>query len=218
MPIPFSILDLSQISEGFTVSDALANSARMAQTAEAHGYSRYWLAEHHGMPGIASAATSIVIAHVGQATKSIRIGSGGIMLPNHSPLVIAEQFGTLEALFPGRVDLGLGRAPGTDMATARALRRNMDAGVDSFPHHFVRHMLGWPTIALFANTKPCNSDARESADYRALVGALPCNPCGADQECPMIGREDCDNFAQPHQVVAAILEMARAVYGATEIS
>jgi len=133
MPIPFSILDLSQISEGFTVSDALANSARMAQTAEAQGYKRYWLAEHHGMPGIASAATSIVIAHVGQATKTIRIGSGGIMLPNHSPLVIAEQFGTLEALFPGRVDLGLGRAPGTDMATARALRRNMDAGVDSFP-------------------------------------------------------------------------------------
>ncbi len=133
MPIPFSILDLSQISEGFTVSDALANSARMAQAAEAVGYSRYWLAEHHGMPGIASAATSIVIAHVGQATKTIRVGSGGIMLPNHSPLVIAEQFGTLEALFPGRVDLGLGRAPGTDMTTARALRRNMDAGVDSFP-------------------------------------------------------------------------------------
>ena len=135
--IPFSILDLSQISEGFSVSDALSNSALMAQAAEAHGYYRYWLAEHHGMPAIASAATSIVIAHVGQATKTIRIGSGGIMLPNHSPLVIAEQFGTLEALFPGRVDLGLGRAPGTDHVTARALRRNMpdsmNAGVDSFP-------------------------------------------------------------------------------------
>ncbi|ESQ74594.1 LLM class flavin-dependent oxidoreductase [Asticcacaulis sp. AC402] len=132
--IPFSILDLSQISEGGSVSDALANSARMAQAAEAAGYHRYWLAEHHGMPAIASAATAIVIAHVGQATKTIRIGSGGIMLPNHSPLVIAEQFGTLEALFPGRVDLGLGRAPGTDMMTARALRRNMDSGVDSFPN------------------------------------------------------------------------------------
>ncbi len=131
--IPFSILDLSQISEGSTVSDALANSARMAQAAEANGYHRYWLAEHHGMPAIASAATSIVIGHVGQATKTIRIGSGGIMLPNHSPLVIAEQFGTLEALFPGRVDLGLGRAPGTDMMTARALRRNQEAGVESFP-------------------------------------------------------------------------------------
>lgn len=130
---PFSILDLSQIGEGGTVSDALANSARLAQAAEANGYTRYWLAEHHGMPGIASAATAVVIAHVGHATKTIRIGSGGIMLPNHAPLMVAEQFGTLEALFPGRVDLGLGRAPGTDMATARALRRNMDKGVDSFP-------------------------------------------------------------------------------------
>lgn len=144
--IPFSILDLSQISEGSTVSDALANSARMAQAAEAAGYHRYWLAEHHGMPGIASAATSIVIAHVGQATRTIRIGSGGIMLPNHSPLVIAEQFGTLEALFPGRVDLGLGRAPGTDMMTARALRRNMDAGVENFPNDILelKHLLGAP--------------------------------------------------------------------------
>ncbi len=133
MSIPFSILDLSQIGEGYGVSDALANSARMAQAAETAGYRRYWLAEHHGMPGIASAATAIVIAHVGQATKTIRVGSGGIMLPNHSPLAIAEQFGTLEALFPGRVDLGLGRAPGTDMATARALRRYSDASVDNFP-------------------------------------------------------------------------------------
>lgn len=132
--IPFSILDLSQVGEGGTVREALDNSATMAGHAEKLGYTRYWLAEHHGMPGIASAATSIVIAHVGQATKTIRIGSGGIMLPNHSPLVIAEQFGTLEALFPGRIDLGLGRAPGTDMKTARALRRNLDNGVDSFPN------------------------------------------------------------------------------------
>jgi len=144
--IPFSILDLSQISEGGSTSDALANSARMAQAAEAAGYYRYWLAEHHGMPGIASAATSIVIAHVGAATKTIRIGSGGIMLPNHSPLVIAEQFGTLEALNPGRVDLGIGRAPGTDMMTARALRRNMEAGVESFPNDILelQHLLGEP--------------------------------------------------------------------------
>ena len=132
--IPFSVLDLSQISEGFTVSDALANTLSLAQRAEAAGYHRFWLAEHHGMPGIASAATAVVIAHVGAGTRTIRIGSGGIMLPNHSPLVIAEQFGTLEALYPGRIDLGLGRAPGTDMMTARALRRNMDAGVDSFPN------------------------------------------------------------------------------------
>jgi luciferase family oxidoreductase group 1 len=144
--IPFSILDLSQISEGSSISDALANSARMAQSAEAAGYHRYWLAEHHGMPGIASAATSIVIAHIGAATKTIRVGSGGIMLPNHSPLVIAEQFGTLEALNPGRVDLGIGRAPGTDMMTARALRRNMDAGVESFPNDILelQHLLGEP--------------------------------------------------------------------------
>ena len=134
MSIPFSILDLSQVGDGYGVIDALANSARLAQAAEAAGYKRYWLAEHHGMPGIASAATAVVIAHVGAATSTIRVGSGGIMLPNHSPLAVAEQFGTLEALFPGRVDLGLGRAPGSDMATARALRRNLDSGVDSFPN------------------------------------------------------------------------------------
>jgi luciferase family oxidoreductase group 1 len=135
--IPLSILDLSPVCEGSTVAQALADTRRMAQRAEAFGYKRFWLAEHHGMPGIASAATAIVIAHVGQATSTIRIGSGGVMLPNHSPLVIAEQFGTLEALFPGRVDLGLGRAPGTDMRTAQALRRNMEAGAESFPNDIV---------------------------------------------------------------------------------
>lgn len=131
--IPFSILDLSPIGEGQSVSDALEASRVMAQKAEDHGYNRVWLAEHHGMPGIASAATSVVIGHIGAATKKIRIGSGGVMLPNHSPMVIAEQFGTLAALFPGRVDLGLGRAPGSDMRTARALRRNLDAGAENFP-------------------------------------------------------------------------------------
>ena len=135
--IPFSILDLSPVAEGHSISEALAASALLAQKAEAFGYNRFWLAEHHGMPGIASAATAIVIAHVGAATKRIRLGSGGIMLPNHSPLVVAEQFGTLEALFPGRVELGLGRAPGTDMRTARALRRNLEAGADSFPHDII---------------------------------------------------------------------------------
>ena len=127
--IPFSILDLSPVPEGLTVSDALNQSRLMAIKAEEQGYNRLWLAEHHGMPGIASAATSIVIGHVAAATKRIRVGSGGVMLPNHSPLVIAEQFGTLAALFPDRIDLGLGRAPGTDMRTARALRRNLDAGL-----------------------------------------------------------------------------------------
>lgn len=145
--IPFSILDLSPIAEGHTVTEALDASRRMAVKAEDCGYNRFWLAEHHGMPGIASAATSVVIGHVGAATKRIRIGSGGIMLPNHAPLVIAEQFGTLEALFPGRVDLGLGRAPGTDMRTARALRRNMEAGTESFPHDIIelRRLLGAPS-------------------------------------------------------------------------
>lgn len=131
--IPFSVLDLSPIAEGGSVSDALEASRRMAMQAEALGYHRFWLAEHHGMPGIASAATAVVIGHVGAATKRIRIGSGGVMLPNHSPMVIAEQFGTLAALFPGRVDLGVGRAPGTDMRTAQALRRNLEAGAENFP-------------------------------------------------------------------------------------
>ncbi len=144
--IPFSILDLSPIGDGENASQALDNSRRMAIKAEEHGYERFWLAEHHGMPGIASAATSIVIAHVGAATSRIRVGSGGVMLPNHSPLVIAEQFGTLAALLPGRVDLGLGRAPGTDMRTARALRRNLDAGAENFPHDIVelQRYLGAP--------------------------------------------------------------------------
>lgn len=133
----FSILDLSPVADGTSITQSLDASRRMAQKAEEFGYNRFWLAEHHGMPGIASAATAIVIGHVGAATKRIRIGSGGVMLPNHSPLVIAEQFGTLEALFPGRIDLGLGRAPGTDMRTAQALRRNLEAGANNFPNDIV---------------------------------------------------------------------------------
>ncbi|UGQ49180.1 LLM class flavin-dependent oxidoreductase [Massilia endophytica] len=131
--IPFSILDLSPIAEGSDVSTSLRNTLDLAQHGERWGYRRYWLAEHHGMPGIASAATSVVIAHVAGGTSTIRVGAGGIMLPNHSPLVIAEQFGTLEALFPGRIDLGLGRAPGSDQTTARALRRNLGSDADEFP-------------------------------------------------------------------------------------
>ena len=138
--VPFSILDLSPITQGSNASQALQNSRRLAQEAEASGYKRFWLAEHHGMKGIASAATSIVISHVAAGTKTIRVGSGGIMLPNHSPLVIAEQFGTLAALYPGRIDLGLGRAPGTDMRTASALRRNMEASANNFPNDVVELM------------------------------------------------------------------------------
>ncbi len=129
----YSLLDLAPVAEGQTAREALMNTLDLARRAEAEGYTRYWLAEHHNMPGIASAATSVVIGHVAAGTSRIRVGAGGIMLPNHSPLVIAEQFGTLDALYPGRIDLGLGRAPGSDMATARALRRHMEAS-DDFPN------------------------------------------------------------------------------------
>src|SRR5256885_10681971 len=131
--IPFSVLDLSPIAEESTASDALRNSVELAQHAERLGYKRYWLAEHHNMPGIASAATSVVIGYVAGGTSTIRVGAGGIMLPNHSPLVIAEQFGTLASLYPGRIDLGLGRAPGSDQAAVRALRRS-PAAAATFPH------------------------------------------------------------------------------------
>lgn len=135
----YSMLDLSPVAEGQTAAQALANTLDLARHAERLGFHRFWLAEHHNMPGIASAATAVVIGHVAAGTKSIRVGAGGIMLPNHAPLVIAEQFGTLATLFPGRIDLGLGRAPGTDMATARALRRNLQAG-DEFPQDVVELM------------------------------------------------------------------------------
>ncbi|MBX3581437.1 MAG: LLM class flavin-dependent oxidoreductase [Rhizobiaceae bacterium] len=132
-----SVLDLSPVPEGRTSGQSLRNTLDLARHAERLGFHRYWLAEHHNMPGIASAATSVVIGYVAAGTSSIRVGAGGIMLPNHAPLIIAEQFGTLAALYPGRIDLGLGRAPGTDMLTARALRRNMEAGVDTFPQDVV---------------------------------------------------------------------------------
>ena len=137
--IPLSVLDLAPIVEGGDAAQALRNSLDLARHAERLGYRRFWLAEHHGMPGIASAATSVVIAHVAGGTSTIRVGAGGIMLPNHSPLVIAEQFGTLAALHPGRIDLGLGRAPGSDQIVARALRRPFDAA-ESFAQDVVELM------------------------------------------------------------------------------
>lgn len=130
--IPFSVLDLVPVAAGSTAAQALANSLDLAQHAEKWGYNRYWLAEHHNMTGVASAATSVVIGHIAGGTNTIRVGAGGIMLPNHAPLVIAEQFGTLETLYPGRIDLGVGRAPGSDQTTAHALRRNM-TNADTFP-------------------------------------------------------------------------------------
>jgi luciferase family oxidoreductase group 1 len=131
--IPYSILDLAPIVAGGDATQALRNARDLAQHAERWGYHRFWLAEHHNMTGIASAATSVVIGYVAEGTSTIRVGSGGVMLPNHAPLVIAEQFGTLAALYPGRIDLGLGRAPGTDQLTMRALRRDL-AGAEDFPH------------------------------------------------------------------------------------
>jgi luciferase family oxidoreductase group 1 len=132
----FSVLDLSPVTEGSDAAQSLRNTLDLAQHAERWGYTRYWLAEHHSMPGIASAATAVVIGHVAAGTSRIRVGAGGVMLPNHSPLVIAEQFGTLASLFPGRIDLGLGRAPGSDQATARAMRRSLSSG-DAFPQDVV---------------------------------------------------------------------------------
>jgi luciferase family oxidoreductase group 1 len=143
--VPLSVLDLAYIGEGFTPADALANSLDLARHAEAAGFARFWLAEHHNLAGIASAATAVCICHVAGGTKTIRIGAGGIMLPNHSPMVIAEQFGTLATLFPGRIDLGLGRAPGTDQRTLLALRRGQKSA-EYFPQDVVelRALLGPP--------------------------------------------------------------------------
>jgi luciferase family oxidoreductase group 1 len=138
--IPFSILDLAPIAEGSDAAISFQRSLDLARHGERWGYQRFWLAEHHGMPGIASAATAVLIGHIAAGTTTIRVGAGGIMLPNHSPLVIAEQFGTLASLFPGRIDLGLGRAPGSDHITARALRRNLAQDADQFPQDVVELM------------------------------------------------------------------------------
>jgi luciferase family oxidoreductase group 1 len=171
--VPLSILDLAPITEGSDAGQALRNSLDLAQHAEAWGYKRFWLAEHHSMPGIASAATSVVMAHVAAGTKTIRIGAGGIMLPNHSPLVIAEQFGTLEALHPGRIDLGLGRAPGSDQATARALRRNLDTDPEEFPRDVIELM------EYFQPTQPSVVQAVPGRGYNIPIWILGSSLFGA---------------------------------------
>ena len=135
--VPLSVLDLAPIAQGSDASAALHNARDLARHAERLGYKRFWMAEHHSMPGIASAATAVALCHVADGTSAIRVGAGGIMLPNHSPLQVAEQFGTLESLFPGRVDLGLGRAPGTDLAAARAMRRSLTSDPNEFPRDVV---------------------------------------------------------------------------------
>jgi luciferase family oxidoreductase group 1 len=167
--IPFSVLDLAPITEGSDAARAFRNSLNLAQHAERWGYKRFWLAEHHSMPGIASAATAVVIAHVAGGTSTIRVGAGGVMLPNHSPLVIAEQFGTLESLYPGRIDLGLGRAPGSDQLTARALRRTLASDPEAFPQDVVELM------EYFQPSEPLPVSTRDSLATRSSspVKAIP---------------------------------------------
>ena len=164
--LPVSVLDVAPIVEGATPAQALRNSIDLVRHAERLGFTRYWVAEHHNLSGIASAATSVVIAHLAAATESIRVGAGGIMLPNHAPLVIAEQFGTLEALHPGRIDLGLGRAPGTDQVTLRALRQ--DPTADSFPQDVLelQALLGDPTARTDGLRDPRRRVARAALDPR----------------------------------------------------
>jgi luciferase family oxidoreductase group 1 len=151
--IPLSVLDLIPVREGGTVGEALADAAELARVAEEAGYKRFWVAEHHGMEGIAGGATSVVLAHIGHATSTIRIGAGGIMLPNHNPFVITEQFGTLDALFPGRIDLGVGRAPGADSRVAQALRKDLAQSAENFPRDVVElqaRFAGYPPMPVVA--------------------------------------------------------------------
>lgn len=198
----FSLLDLSPIPEGQSAGDALRNTVELAQAAEAAGYHRYWLAEHHNMPGIASAATAVVIGHVAGATSTIRVGAGGIMLPNHAPLMVAEAFGTLATLYPDRIDLGLGRAPGTDGQTMRALRRAMTAGEDNFPHDVQELM------AYF-------DDAPEGAAVRAIPGQgtqVPIYILGSS----LYGAQLAAHFGLPYAFASHfapdMLEQALAIY------
>ncbi len=180
-PVPLSVLDLSPVGEGSTSGEALRSTIELAQAVEALGFTRFWVAEHHNMPGIASSAPAVLIAAIAGATSRIRVGSGGVMLPNHSPLVVAEQFGTLEALHPGRIDLGIGRAPGTDMRTAHALRRGVGEDPDDLPRllaELVAYFRGGPREGLYAGVAATPGDEPPvwllgSSTYSArLAGAL----------------------------------------------
>jgi luciferase family oxidoreductase group 1 len=161
--VPLSVLDLSPVAAGTTAGQALNHTTELARRTEALGYRRFWVAEHHNMPAIASSAPAVLIAHLAAATSQIRVGSGGVMLPNHAPLVVAEQFGTLEALHPGRIDLGIGRAPGTDQYTALALRRTMEGlSAEAFPQELA------DLIGLFSGTNPFSGE-----DFRSPISATP---------------------------------------------
>jgi luciferase family oxidoreductase group 1 len=171
--VRLSVLDLAPITQGSDAATALTHALDLARHAERLGFHRYWLAEHHNMPGIASAATSVVIGHVAAGTRTIRVGAGGIMLPNHAPLVVAEQFGTLESLFPGRIDLGLGRAPGTDPATAHALRRTLASDSDAFPQDVIE-LMGY-----FAREEGSRIQAVPGAGLRVPIYILGSSTFGA---------------------------------------
>ncbi|MCB1496631.1 MAG: LLM class flavin-dependent oxidoreductase [Bauldia sp.] len=200
--VPLSVLDLSPIVEGGDASQSFRNTLDLARHAEALGYRRFWLAEHHNMPGIASAATAVLIGHVAGGTRTIRVGAGGVMLPNHAPLVIAEQFGTLAALYPDRIDLGLGRAPGTDQLTAMALRRNLEASGDSFPQDVVE------LIHYFAAAQPGQRvRAIPGAGLRVPVWILGSSLYGA-QLAAMLGLP----YAFASHFAPAELETASALY------
>ncbi|CAN5680380.1 LLM class flavin-dependent oxidoreductase [soil metagenome] len=202
-----SVLDLSIVGEGATASDALASSLRLAQTAERLGYQRYWVAEHHNMPGIASSSPAVLIAHLAAGTSTLRLGSGGVMLPNHSPLVIAEQFGMLEALHPGRIDLGLGRAPGTDGVTAAALRRTnrMDQG-DDFPN-LLGELLGYFNASLPESHPFSQIHATPARGYQPAIWLLG----SSDYSAHLAGRLGIP-FSFAHHFAGENTEAAVEVY------
>ena len=175
--IPFSVLDLSPINQGSDAAQAFRNSLDLAQHAERWNYKRFWLAEHHNMPGIASAATAVVIGYIAGGTRTIRVGSGGVMLPNHAPLVIAEQFGTLESLYRGRIDLGLGRAPGTDQRTARALRRDLATTAENFPHDVMELQALLGPLQPGQKVRDCGSRSGCSDRARSVRSSLRCSVC-----------------------------------------
>jgi luciferase family oxidoreductase group 1 len=205
-----SVLDLAPVSEGSTPADALRNSIELARTVEALGYHRHWVAEHHNMPGIASSSPAVLLAHLASATSTIRVGSGGVMLPNHSPLVIAEQFGMLEALHPGRVDLGIGRAPGTDQVTARALRRtDLSFTEDEFPAQLVE-LLGYFSGS-FPDGHPFRGvTAVPGLGYRPALWLLGSSTYGA-QVAGVLGLP----YSFAHHFAAAGTDAAVAAYRAT---
>jgi luciferase family oxidoreductase group 1 len=200
--IPLAVLDLAPIAEGSTAAVALRNTVDLARHAEQWGYRRYWLAEHHNMPGIASSATAVVIGQVAASTKSIRVGAGGVMLPNHSPLVIAEQFGTLAALFPDRIDLGLGRAPGADRFTAHALRRDLATSADEFPRD-VQELQGYFRTAVPHQRIQATPGAGESVPIWLLGSSLFSASLAAELGLP---------FAFASHFAPAMVRQAASIY------